>query len=67
MCYNLSCPLRLKCHRATAYRSDWQSMCLFEPEIIEGKVVCDHYWDNEGYRKYDDENKLIENDRARKI
>ena len=59
MCLNLSCPLKLKCHRATAYRSEYQTVCLFEPDIVEGEVVCEYFWGNEGYRKYGENNKLI--------
>jgi len=59
MCLNLSCPLRRVCHRATAYRSEYQWVQLFEPDVVGGKIVCDSYVDNEGYKKYDDNNKLI--------
>jgi hypothetical protein len=59
MCLNLSCPLRKVCHRATAYQSEYQTVALFEPDVVGGKVVCDHYWDNEGYKKYDDNNNPI--------
>ncbi len=48
MCNSKTCRLRTKCYRATAPRSEYQSMILTEDDT--DKRPCEYFWNNKGYR-----------------
>ena len=52
MCKSQTCPLKENCYRYTAKPGFWQSYAEFEyVELPDGKVECDYFWDNKGYKK----------------
>ncbi len=46
MCVSKTCRLKLKCYRATAPRSEYQSMILTKDDT--DKKPCKYFWDNKG-------------------
>lgn len=49
-CVNETCPLKEKCYRYTALSDEYQSVAKFEYQEFQGKVMCDWFWDNKGYK-----------------
>lgn len=45
MCANQMCELKDTCYRFKAKPSYYQSYEDFEPELINGKLICNYYWE----------------------
>lgn len=48
MCSGENCPMKERCYRFTATKSDWRQSFFLNPPIKEDKT-CDHFWDNNSY------------------
>lgn len=46
LCNNNTCPLRLRCRRATDLVARYQKSAHFKPKRANGQWVCDQYWFN---------------------
>ena len=53
MCSGKECPMKQNCYRFTAKASDYQSFFMNPPIKEDG--TCDYFWDNEDYKKEEDE------------
>lgn len=53
MCKGEGCPLKDRCHRHTAVSNEYRQAYFNTSPYDSEKKECEHFWDNEGWKKHD--------------
>ena len=65
MCKGTNCPMKYNCHRYTAYVNEYRQTFFAKVPYDKKENNCAHYWNNEGRKKYNSNESISEQNKAK--